>query len=153
VELAPEWPNRIKIKNKNKNAPNYPNSSRETTPNTDIGASFSIQNLVHWKTILSTAVLGRSPVYNYNAISVVFVVRCMAFWLWLAWLGRFPPPFWACRYLHHTTILLGILQGERNLSPPNRGRASRHTCYDETRKALKALSLCCLGRARCPALQ
>jgi len=29
---------------------------------THIGASFSIQNLMHWKTVLSTAVvLGRSP--------------------------------------------------------------------------------------------
>ena len=56
MELAPG-----SIESKNTKTPQIiPFPIGETSSTTHISVSFSIQNLVHWKPLLSTAVLGRS---------------------------------------------------------------------------------------------
>jgi len=57
VELAPEWPKKLKLKINTKTLQIIPITPEGGISTTHIGASFSIRNLVHWKTVLSTAVL------------------------------------------------------------------------------------------------
>ena len=60
MELAPKGPKSTKIKNEYQSTPNYPNSFWGDQIRNPHWRFFLDPNLVHWKTVLLTVVLGRS---------------------------------------------------------------------------------------------